>query len=54
MNILPENYTEGKNFFFGPFISKPADVYEIIRVNGAEKEAVSLRNGLEKWEVKSP
>ena len=31
--------------------SKPADFYEIIRVKGAEKQAVSLRNGPEKQTV---
>ena len=48
MNILPEHYIQGKNFVFGPFISKSANFYEIIRPKGAEKQAVSLRNGLEK------
>ena len=48
INTLPEHYTQGKNFVFGPFTSKPADLYEIIRPKGAEKQAVSLRNGLEK------
>ena len=31
-----------------PFTSKSADFYEIIRPKGAEKQAVSLRNRLEK------
>ena len=48
INTLPEHYTQGKNFVFGPFTSKSADFYEIIRPKGAEKQAVSLRNGLEK------
>ena len=34
--------------FLAPFTSKLADLYEIIRPKGAEKQAVSLRNGLEK------
>ena len=34
--------------FLAPFTSKLADFYEIIRPKGAEKQAVSLRNGLEK------
>ena len=34
--------------FLTPFTSKSADFYEIIRPKGAEKQAVSLRNGLEK------
>ena len=34
--------------FLAPFTSKSADFYEVIRPKGAEKQAVSLRNGLEK------
>ena len=34
--------------FLAPFTFKLADFYEIIRLKGAEKQAVSLRNGLEK------
>ena len=48
MNTLPEHYNQGKKFVFGPFTFKSADFYENIRPNGAEKQAVSLRNGLEK------
>ena len=37
-----------KSSFLAPFTFKAADFYEIIRPKGAEKQAVSLRNGLEK------
>ena len=37
--------------FFAPFIFKSADFYEIIRVKGAEKQTVSLRNEPEKQAV---
>ena len=37
-----------KILFLVPFTSKSADFYKIIRPKGAEKQAVSLRNGLEK------
>ena len=47
MNILPEHNIQGKNSVLAPFTSKSADLYEIIRVRGAEKQAVSLRNGPE-------
>ena len=39
---------EVKISFLAPFTSKSADFYEIIRPKGAEKQAVSLRNGPEK------
>ena len=41
----PEHYTQSKNFVLDPFTSKSADFYEIIKPKGAEKQAVSLRNG---------
>ena len=34
--------------FLTPFTSKSAVFFEIIRPKGAEKQAVTLRNGLEK------
>ena len=34
--------------FLAPFPSISADFFESVRVKGAEKQAVSLRNGLEK------
>ena len=35
-----------KKSFFTPFTSKSADFYDILRVKGAEKQAVSLLMGL--------
>ena len=37
-----------KILFLAPFTSKSANFYEIIRPKGAEKQAVSVRLGLEK------
>ena len=54
INTLPEHYTQGKNPVFGPFTSKSADFYEILRPKGAEKQAVSLNNELEKLAVSLP
>ena len=50
INSLPEQYTQDKNFIVGPL--HLYDLYEIIRVRGAEKQAVSLRNELEKKAVR--
>ena len=49
INSLPEQYTQDKNFIVGPL--HLYDLYEIIRVRGAEKQAMSHRNGLEKLAV---
>ena len=49
INSLPEQYTQDKNFVVGPL--HLYDLYEIIRVRGAEKQAVSLCNELEKLAV---
>ena len=48
INTLSEHYAQEKISFFAPFTSKSAGFYEIIRPKGAEKQAVGLRNGLEK------
>ena len=48
INTLPEHYTQEKFKFLAPLTSKSADFYETVGVKGAEKQAVSLRNGLEK------
>ena len=37
-----------KILFMAPITCKSADFYKIIRVRGAKKQEVSLRNGLEK------
>ena len=37
-----------KNLILTPFSSKSADYNEYVRLKGAEKLSVSLRNGLEK------
>ena len=48
INTLSEHYAQENFSFFAPFTSKSAGFYEIIRPKGAEKQAVSLRNGFEK------
>ena len=43
-----------KILFLAPFTSKSADFCEMIRLKGAEKQAGSLRNGLENQAVSLP
>ena len=52
INTLPDHYAQGKYFVLSPSTSKSADLYEIIRVRGAEKQTVSIINGLEKLAVR--
>ena len=51
---LPEHCTQFQKIDLTPFPPKSVDFAKNIRPKGAEKQAVSLRNGLEKQAVKSP
>ena len=50
MNTL----NKANKFVFGPFTLKIADLHKNVRVKGAEKQARSLRNGLENQAVSLP
>ena len=45
---FPNTVNKVKDSFFTPFTSRIADLDKNIRLKGAEKQAVSLHNGLEK------